>query len=103
MASLLIRDLDDQVKQRLRVRAAEKGVSMEAEARGILTAALAEPEPISDAEWVRRFRAHVETVGGFDDMIALIPDRKEDASAPTSRRLPFVGDSEFDEAVDSVP
>jgi antitoxin FitA len=36
MASLLIRNLDDALKTRLRVRAAEKGRSMEAEARDIL-------------------------------------------------------------------
>jgi plasmid stability protein len=102
MASLLIRDLDDQVKQRLRVRAAKKGVSMEAEARNILSAAIAEPEPISGEEWVRRFREHVEAVGGFDDMIALIPDRKADALIPTSRRIPFAGDPEFDTPVDDA-
>lgn len=40
MASLVIRDLDDQVKTRLRVQAAEHGRSMEAEARAILATAL---------------------------------------------------------------
>lgn len=43
MATLTIRDLDDTVKARLRVRAAHNGRSMEAEARAILGAALAEP------------------------------------------------------------
>lgn len=36
MATLTIRDLDDEVKARLRVAAAENGRSMEAEARAIL-------------------------------------------------------------------
>lgn len=36
MASLLIRKLDDDLKARLRVRAAQKGTSMEEEAREIL-------------------------------------------------------------------
>jgi len=40
MASLMIRDLDDDVKARLRVRAAENGRSMEAEAREILAVAV---------------------------------------------------------------
>jgi antitoxin FitA len=40
MATLMIRDLDDVVKARLRVRAAHNGRSMEAEARAILGAAL---------------------------------------------------------------
>lgn len=43
MASLVIRDLDESVKARLRVRAAHNGRSMEAEARDILAAAVAEP------------------------------------------------------------
>ena len=42
MATLMIRDLDDAVKARLRERAAHNGRSMEAEARAILRAALAE-------------------------------------------------------------
>lgn len=44
MATLTIRDLDDAVKTRLRVRAAHNGRSMEAEARIILRVALADPE-----------------------------------------------------------
>jgi plasmid stability protein len=43
MATLMIRDLDEAVKARLRVRAARNGRSMEAEVRAILGAAVAEP------------------------------------------------------------
>lgn len=43
MATIVIRDLDETIKARLRVRAAHSGRSMEAEARAILGAALAEP------------------------------------------------------------
>lgn len=43
MATLTIRDLDEAVKARLRVRAAHNGRSMEAEARAILADALIEP------------------------------------------------------------
>lgn len=38
-----IRGLDERVKERLRVRAARHGRSMEAEARAILTEAVSEP------------------------------------------------------------
>ena len=38
-----IRNLDERVKERLRVRAARHGRSMEAEARAILTDAVSEP------------------------------------------------------------
>lgn len=40
MAALSIRDLDDEVRDRLRLRAAAHGRSMEAEARLILVAAV---------------------------------------------------------------
>ena len=40
MATLVIRDLRDDVKARLRIQAAEHGHSMEAEARALLTTAL---------------------------------------------------------------
>lgn len=47
MGSLLIRKFDDELKLRLRVRAAERGHSMEEEARTILRRELQEPsEPI---------------------------------------------------------
>ena len=44
MAALSIRDLDDAVRERLRVRAARNGRSMEAEIRAILTEAVSGPE-----------------------------------------------------------
>ena len=40
MASITIRNLDDPIKKRLRIRAAHHGRSMEEEARSILRAAL---------------------------------------------------------------
>jgi plasmid stability protein len=43
MATLTISELDDTIKARLRVRAAQNGRSMEAEARAILRAALTGP------------------------------------------------------------
>lgn len=46
MGSLIIRDLDDDVKQRLRTRAAEHGRSMEAEARVILAASVGAGRPV---------------------------------------------------------
>lgn len=43
MATLTIRGLDDDVRERLRARAAEHGRSMEAEVREILTSAVTAP------------------------------------------------------------
>lgn len=44
MAAITVRNLDDDVKQRLRVRAAKHGRSMEAEVRAILVEVVAEDE-----------------------------------------------------------
>jgi plasmid stability protein len=46
MASITIRNLDDKLKQHLRLRAARHGRSMEDEARDILRTALAEDQPL---------------------------------------------------------
>ena len=53
MASITIRGLEDEVKTRLRIRAAENGRSMEEEARTILRQAVAEEaEPKNLAEFI---------------------------------------------------
>jgi len=56
MATLTIRNLDERLKGRLRVRAALRGRSMEEEARQILRVALNDVEPASTdlAERIRR-------------------------------------------------
>jgi plasmid stability protein len=48
MASLSVRRLDDDTLARLRVRAAEHGVSMEEEVRRIIQEAVATPERVGD-------------------------------------------------------
>lgn len=45
MATLTIRDLDEDVKRKLRLRAAEHGVSMEEEARRLLAEAVERKQP----------------------------------------------------------
>lgn len=64
MASITIRNLDDQLKHRLRVQAAEHGRSMEEEARDILRKAVGKPAAASNLGEVihRRFAA----LGGVD-------------------------------------
>ncbi len=59
MASITVRNLDDDVKRRLRIRAAENGRSMEQEAREILKQALEEetaPEMDLGTAIYERFR-----------------------------------------------
>lgn len=48
MAAVSIRGLEDQVRDRLRIRAAQHGWSMEAEMRAILSDAVREQEPPAD-------------------------------------------------------
>ena len=48
MASLSVRQIDDEVYDRLKVRAAGHGVSMEEEARQILQRAVAAPERLGE-------------------------------------------------------
>jgi plasmid stability protein len=62
MANLTIRKLDPAVKERLRVRAARQGHSMEEEARRILSASLAE-EPANAFD---RLRRHFADLGGVE-------------------------------------
>lgn len=63
MATLMIRDLDEGVKARLRVRAARNGRSMEAEARAILGAALAEAITSRGlGTWIREHFADLDGV-----------------------------------------
>ncbi len=45
MPSITVRNLDDEVKRKLRIRAAEHGCSMEAEVREILAKAVADSVP----------------------------------------------------------
>lgn len=53
MSTLTIRNVDEELKQRLRVRAAQHGRSMEAEVRAILHESLADSGPHSGfGTWV---------------------------------------------------
>lgn len=64
MASITIRKLDDGLKQRLRVRAAEHGRSMEEEAREILRDAVFSGPPPRDL--AATIRKRVAPLGGVD-------------------------------------
>ena len=64
MATLHIRDLKDSVKEKLRVRAAQNGRSMEAEARAILEEQTCQEEP--KEHLYHRARGLVEKYGPMD-------------------------------------
>ena len=64
MASITIRNLDDGLKRRLRVRAAENSRSMEEEARDILRHAVGEAPPPKDLG--RAIHARFAALGGVE-------------------------------------
>jgi plasmid stability protein len=70
MSTLTVRGLDDGLKARLRVRAAENGRSMEAEARAILRSTLA-AEAGANARLGSRIHERFAGLGG--DKLALPP------------------------------
>lgn len=78
MAVLTIRNLDDGVKRRLRVRAAERGRSMEEEAREILRRALEEAPPPADL--AAAIRTRIRPLGGVE---LALPGRDAMREPPT--------------------
>ncbi len=81
MASITIRNLDDVIKQRLRVRAAERGHSMEEEARDILRSVMSENLPPRNL--AAAIRSRVGSLGGVD---LELPDRQPMRTPPDFRR-----------------
>ncbi len=79
MASITVRNLDDEVKRKLRIRAAEHGCSMESEVREILSEAVAtelEPRKGLGTRIHERFKA----IGGID---LELPPRVASREPPT--------------------
>ncbi len=76
MASLTIRNIDDQVKSKLRVNAAIRGVSMEEEVRQVLTRAVLAPANEADAgNLFSRIRARMDA-NGFKGVDLELPVRE---------------------------
>jgi len=65
-ASITIRNLDPALKERLRIRAAQHGQSMEAEARRILQTVLAPQETPPVRHLFDRVRARFAPLGGVN-------------------------------------
>jgi antitoxin FitA len=77
MSAVSIRNLDDGVKDRLRVRAARHGRSMEAEMRVILTDAVSEP-----GEQDGLFRTLLNRFGELGGVELELPARSVEPRAP---------------------
>jgi len=74
MPTLTIRNLDDRLKQRLRLRAAQHGWSMEQEAPVILAEVLDSPAQNDGAAWLQRVRQRFQGVVDNDSQPS---DRRE--------------------------
>lgn len=82
MANMTVRNVEDETKQRLRLRAARNGNSLEAELRVILRdAAFGRDEAPRRTNLYDAIRELVEPHGGFD---IPIPSRQ-----PAARPIPF--------------
>jgi len=69
MASITIRNIDENLKRRLRLRAAEHGRSMEEEVRDILRSSLSEQKPERERtglDLVNEVRALFEPLGDIE-------------------------------------
>lgn len=91
MATLTIRDLDDELKRSLRMRAASRNRSMEEEARQILRAAL-QDTPALAPDLGQRIRARFNGMG--DVALPLAPREPVRPAPPleaTRRRAPPAG------------
>ena len=80
MSSITIRNLDDQIKASLRLRAAQHGTSMEQEVRNILKMALAtEHDTENGLDLAMRINQRFKDIGG-DDLV--VPERPEASYLP---------------------
>lgn len=69
MSTVTVRNLDDEVKRRLKRRAATSGHSMEEEIRRVLAFSVGiglEGQPKNGADLIRRIRARFYPLGGVD-------------------------------------
>lgn len=66
MASILIRNLEDSIKTKLRVRAAHNNRSMEDEARSILRAVLSEETAAASSNLADSIHNRFKSLGGLE-------------------------------------
>lgn len=98
MAAITIRNLSDDTKRRLRMRAAEHDRSMEAEAREILVAALAPETPRVDLSWVEGLIELGREYGGPNGVELVLPEDEP----PTFEDIDWVPDkAPFSTAIDA--
>ena len=68
MTTLTIRNVDPELREKLRVRAALNGRSMEAELRHLLSDTLRDPVPRRELNLAEAIRQRFLPLGGVDDL-----------------------------------
>lgn len=87
MAVLTIRNLPDEVRDRLRLRAAQAGHSMEAEVREILAEASLEPHRKPNANQLQTWVEQIYGQNMPNDVVdELIRDRRREATDERTKR-----------------
>ncbi len=79
MASILIRNISDDTKSKLRVRAARHGRSLEAEVRNALDQLVKDKpfvDPKNKGDWVDELQARMAAIGGGKDVELILPPRQ---------------------------
>lgn len=78
MASITVRQLDESIKQKLRLRAVKNGRSMEAEARAIFTELFTEKKP--ESKGLASMIMDITKAHAVDNEEFTLPDRKAKGS-----------------------
>jgi len=81
MATLTIRNIDDEVREQIRLQAAEHGRSMEAELRAIL-GDIARRRKTKPGDVFRRIQKRFSKIGGLEEGELVIPERDQKIPAP---------------------
>src|ERR1700757_1685783 len=99
VASITIRNLDERVKRKLRLRAAQRNGSWEDEARDILRTALAQ-EPTQHGNLADAIRRRIEPLGGVD---LPLPARGPWGAPPAQLRMIILDTNVLSETLRPMP
>ncbi|MBA3631848.1 MAG: Arc family DNA-binding protein [Acidobacteria bacterium] len=76
MPNVLVRDVEPEVLEKIKKRAAKNGRSLQTEVQIILKDAAAKPEPLSDLETARKIRSMLNVKNQSDSAELLREDRQ---------------------------
>lgn len=76
MPNVLVRDVEPEILEKIKNRAAKNGRSLQTEVQIILKDAAAKPEPLSDLETARKIRSMLNVKNQSDSAELLREDRQ---------------------------